>query len=356
MNSEGAKYLLKDGVSLGSETDLVSFMYFMMARGHLDDTIRRISFFENLSLHFDTPSQDIAGVLAEFFEKIAPAALNFTSLDIHTAEALLVSYPPLGTAIAKLTTLEALELSFGGEHCAVLLRNLQSKLVTANITFGDGEREDEEIPRRDRDPILLLQGSQSTLESLDTSFAVSSPDGPCYANVTSLSLSYMDLPDIEDYIRAFPNLRSLSAFECSGYGDDPETWADRREMSMLSQLEFGTWRSLHHYWGSVLILWTFGLTCRIPSIEIDFDDHELDVEKLEDVLRDVHPSHLVLKLPEASCLLDHGFRSALRVPEDLQVLDLRVTFNPYKDSTLLTGDLLDSLVDIARASSASVAN
>ncbi|KAM5538644.1 hypothetical protein V8D89_007673 [Ganoderma adspersum] len=333
MNSEGAKHLLKDGVSVGCDAELVSFIYFLMARRNVDDSLRRLSFFEKFSLHFDAPSPEIAGLLAEFFERIAPAALNFTSLEIHTTEALLTSYPPLGAAIAKLTTLEDLELSFGGEHCAELLRTLQSKLVTAIITFGDGEREDEEIPDRYRNPILLLQGSKSTLESLRTSFSVSSFYGPRYTNVTKLSLSYMDLPDIEDYIRAFPNLVSLSAFECSGYGDDSEAWEDRREISMLYQAHNETWRSLSYYWGSVLILWTFGLTCRIPSVELDFDDHELEAHR---------------RPARSSCLLNEEFRSVLRV-DDLQVLDLRVSFSSREDNALFVGYFLDALVDLVRA-------
>ncbi|KAM5538653.1 hypothetical protein V8D89_007682 [Ganoderma adspersum] len=350
-NSEGVKHLLKDGVSIGSEVELLSLVYFLTARGNLDDSLRRLIFFESLSLNFDTPSPDVARGLAEFFENIGPVALNFTSLDIHTAETLLTAYPPLGATIAKLTTLESLEISSSGEHCASLLRTLQSKLVTASITFDDGDEEDEDILERDRNPILLFRGSQSTLESLSTSFSASSPQGPRYANVTELSLSYLDLPSIEDYIRAFPNLRSLSAFECSGYVNDPAGWEERRLTSMGYQVRRGSWRSLRQYWGSVLILWIFGLTCRIPSVELDFEDDELDLDKLNDVLQDARPSRLILKLPEASCLLDERFRSSLHV-DSLRVLDLRVTFSAREDSALSVGDILDSLVDVIRASSA----
>ena len=342
MNSEGAGHLLKDGVSIGCKAGLLSFIYFLAARGNPNDCFRRLLFFDKLTLRFDYyPSPDIGVALTEFFEKIATRAINFTSLTIHDAEALLTAYPPLGAAIAKLTTLQALDLSYTAERGAALLSTLQSRLVEASIEFGDGEREDEDIDEDDRNPILLLHGSQSTLVSLTVHSAASLPDGPCYTNVTDLFLSEMDLPSIEDFIHAFPNVLSLSAFDCSGYRYDPRDWEDRRKTSMLYQAGHGTWRSLCRYSGSVLILWTFGLTCRIPSIEIDFEDHKLDVKKLSDVLQDACPSRLALQLPKASCLLDEDFRAVLRMA-NLRVFDLRVKFDCYGDSTLCVRDVLVS--------------
>ncbi|PIL22888.1 hypothetical protein GSI_15584 [Ganoderma sinense ZZ0214-1] len=352
LNSEGSKYLLKEGVVVESEVQLLSFIFFLVARNNPDNCHRRMSLFDNLSLHLDFPSPDVGIGLCHVFENLFPLASNFTFLEIHDAEALLASHPPLGAAIAKLTTLQTLELFSAGEHCAMLLHTLQSHLFTARLTFGDVDGDPEDvIPELDRNPIYLLHGSQSTLESLDTSFSASSPwHGPRYPNVTTLSLSYLDLPSIEDYIRAFPNLQSLSTFECSGYGVVPEDWEERRTASMVYQAQHGTWQSMRHYWGSVLILWLFGLTCRIPSVTLDFDDGEVDLDKLNDVLQAARPSSLILKLSEASSLLDERFRSALHV-DGLRVLDLCIAFCAPEDYDLVVGDILDSFVDVVRASS-----
>ncbi|PIL22901.1 hypothetical protein GSI_15597 [Ganoderma sinense ZZ0214-1] len=296
-------------------------------------------------------------ILTQLFEVfVKVAGFNFTALKIAKAETLLAAHPPLGAAIAKLTRLGNLELSFAGERCAELLRTLQSKLVMATFSFGDvdGEQDDEDIPEGDRNPILLLHGSQATLQCLDTSFSVSSLNGPRYPNMVDLTLSYMDLPMIEDYIRAFPNLRALSAVDCSGpYGIGTEVWEERRMSSIGYQARHGTWQSLQYYCGSVLILWIFGLACRIHSVELDFEDDELDLAKFDDVLRAVRPTCLALRLPEASCIMDEDFRSALcRCKDSLKVVDLHVSFNSRKDATLFVGDILDSLADVIRTSSA----
>ena len=341
LNSEGAQYLLRDEVSIECDAQLLSFMCFLMARNNPDDCVRRMSFFNKLSLHFDYPSPDIAILLTGIFEIIVGAGFSFTSLKVSWAEDLLRAHPLLGAAIAKLTTLKTLELSFAGAHCAALLRTLQSKLVAADITFGDTDHEDEDLPECDRNPLLLLRGSQSTLKSLSTGHSVSFLRGPRYTNVTHLSLSYISLPIVEGYIHAFPNLRIFSALECSVYRDDSEVWEDRRMTSIEYQARHGTWQSLGFYSGSMRVLWLLGLTCHVPSIKLDIEDDELELDKLNDVLHDVRPTCLVLKLPEASCLSDKGFLSAL-CTDTLQELDLSVSFSPEKDSTLFVGDVLVS--------------
>ncbi|KAI1794821.1 hypothetical protein LXA43DRAFT_1091426 [Ganoderma leucocontextum] len=361
LNNEGARYLLEDGVSLRREARLVkSFIWFMITRRNPNERFRRLTFLNKLSLDFDHPTEDAARLLAVFFETIARAASKFTSLNIDNAEALLTTYPPLGAAIANLTTLKALNLSSTGEHCATLLRTLQSSLVMATIFFGlhARGREDEVIPEHAMNPILLLEASQSTLESLNTSFSLSTHDGPCYANVTHLSLSCMPLPVIEDYIRAFPNILSLTTSNCSPYRDEPEVWDHRREMSMLYQAQSGSWRSLREYQGSTLVLWILGLTCHIPSIKLNFQHRppyeplEVDSNRLNDVLLDVRPSHLALILPGASSILDEAFRSTLCAEGRLQVLDLRVLFHINRaNDTVSVGDILGLLVDVVRASS-----
>ncbi|KAM5538641.1 hypothetical protein V8D89_007670 [Ganoderma adspersum] len=336
---------------------LMPFMRFLRALNP-DEYLRRVTFLKKLSLDFYHPAESVAPILELLFEIIARAASNFTSLKIFEAEALLAAHPPLCAAIAKLTTLKALNLSDAGVQCATLLCDLQSSLVLADISFSVDDRgpEDEVVHYFNTNPILLLQDSQSTLESLDTTFAVSSPYGPCYANVTSLSLSCINLPVIEDYIRAFPNLLSLATCECGGFLEDPGEERRRRETSMDHQAQHGTWRSLRHYSGSVLELWTSGLTCQIPSIQLGFAQRGVDAHMLNDVLRDVRPSALALTLaltlPGASCLLDDGMGYVLSREGRLRELDLRVLLHLNgTDESVSVGGILNLLVYLVRLSS-----
>ena len=207
LNSEGARYLFKDEVSFRYDAELVSFFWFLKARDNSSERCRRITFLNRLSLDSKDPTENISQTLELLFEIVVRfgGVSNLTSLKISQAEALLTAHPPLIAAIAKLTTLKTLDLQYTGQHCATLLRTLQSSLVTVSIYFGlhGREHEHEVIPEPDTNPILLLQSSQSTLESLDVTFALStpSPDVGCYANATHLHLSCMDLPYVEDYIR-----------------------------------------------------------------------------------------------------------------------------------------------------------
>ncbi|PIL22886.1 hypothetical protein GSI_15582 [Ganoderma sinense ZZ0214-1] len=354
LNSEGAKYILTDGVFLRHERGLMSFIWFLIARNGSSECRRRLTFLKKLSLDFYPPTEVAAGILEGFFE-LVPVTSGLICLEISEAEALLAMHPPLGVAIAKLTRLKTLNLSDAGEHCALLLRTLRSSLVFADITFvtSNGEPEDEATRRSNANPILLLEGSQSTLESLSTNFATSSPDGPRYTNVTSLTLMYIDLLVIEDYIRAFPNVRTLSSSECSGFREDRERWEDRRATSMLHQARHGTWRSLRHYVGTVLDLWTFGLACQIRTVGFGVPQNRMvqDPDMLNDVLSDARPSALDLMLPGASYLLDEALRSVLSVERGLRELDLRVLLHINgNDEIVSVGDVLDLLVDVVRAS------
>ena len=349
LNSEGTRYLLADGVTLRRELSIVFFMWFLQARGNSRECFRRLTFINKLTIDFySSPQEYVACILEKFFEIVVQlgAASNLISLTISQAEALFATHPPLTAAIAKLTTLKTLDLQFTGVHSASLLRTLQSSLVTATLCFDlcDRERENENIPEPDTNSILLLEGSQSTLKSLTLSFAASSPDGPCYANVTCLELSYsVDLPYIEDYIRAFPNLLSLKAFGCTEDRDDPGIW-HHREMAMLYQAQHGTWRSLRDYDGSMLALWFWGLTCQIPSVSLTFEtEYGVDPNFINDIILDVRPSHLALRLPGTSWLLDGAVRAVLSVEGRLQALELCVLFHVFKnDQTVSVGDILVS--------------
>ncbi|PIL22902.1 hypothetical protein GSI_15598 [Ganoderma sinense ZZ0214-1] len=354
LNSEGVKYLLEDGVSLRRKRTLKSFNRFLSARKNVKQCIRRLAFLKRLSLDFYHPSEASARLLEGIFEILVQVSSDFASLEIFNAEVLLAAHPPLGAAIAKLTTLKTLNVSdAGGDHCATLLRTHQSSLTSVDINFNAANEDpgDAAAGRSYMNPILLLERSQSTLESLSTTFSASSPDGPCYANVTSLSITCIDLPVIEDYIRAFPNLLSLSSFECCGFREeDQERWEDRRATSMLHQARHGTWRSLRHYVGSVLDLWTFGLTCRIQTVKMGFPQSTVDPTMLNDVLSHARPSALHLTLPGALCLLDAAVLSVLSVERGLRELDLRVLLHLNgNDQAVSVPVVLDLLVDLVRA-------
>ena len=343
LNSAGVRYLLEGEVSLRREERLLRFIRFLRAMHNPDEYLRRVTFLKKLSLGLYHPTENAAGILEVLFETIARVASNFTSLKIFEAEALLAAHTPLGAAIAKLATLTALHLSNASVQCAMLLRNLLSNLILADNSFSTREPGDEVVRHSNANPILLLQGSQSTFESLSTSLSVSSPDGPCYANVTSLSLSCVNLPVIEDYIRVFPNILSLTTFECDVFREYPWEELHRRETSMIHQAQHGTWRSLRHYSGSVLELWIFGLTCQIPSIHLGFPQRGIDYYMLNVVLHDVRPSALALTLPGASCLLDEDLCHVLSREGRLRELELRVLLHLNgTDESVSVGDVLVS--------------
>ncbi|KAM5538654.1 hypothetical protein V8D89_007683 [Ganoderma adspersum] len=339
----------------------MSFIRFLDARNKPGESLYRLKFLKKLSLDLCPPTEAASRTLESLFKRIAQAASNFTSLEISEAEALLSTYPPLCPAIAKLTTLKNLDLRWTGAHCATLLLMLQSSLTTATIYFGVPGRELEFdfIPANiDMNPMILLEGSKSSLESLSTSYAVSSLDGPCpYNSLTRLDLSYIDLPFVEDYIRAFPNLHSLTASQCTGSSDayDIAYWNERRETALLYQAQHGTWRSLQHCQASMLLLWTWGLTCHIPSVRLSFE-HELGVcpNFLKDVILDVRPSELALRLPGTSWLLNNAVRAVLSEEGHLQVLDMCILFYGHQSNdTVSVGHILDLLVNVVRASSVS---
>ncbi|PIL22887.1 hypothetical protein GSI_15583 [Ganoderma sinense ZZ0214-1] len=324
----------------------MTFTQFLDARNKPDEHLRRLTFLNMLSLDLSNPKEAATVALEPLFELINRAASNFTSLKVCEAEDLLKIYPPLVAAIAKLTTLKTLGLVFTGVHCATLLMTLQSSLTVATICFKFGvhpsEFEFDFIPDTDKDPTILLQGSQSTLKSLCISFPAPFLDGPHWQG-------HYD----KDYITAFPNLRSLTTAEREECEEDSSYWDERRDMAMEYQAEHGTWRSLQYYEGSMLVLWIWALKCRIPSITLTFEQHfGVDPILLSSIMLDVRPSRLSVRLPGASWLLDDAVRGVLSLEGRLQVLELRILFHALEnDDTVSAGHILDLLVDVAQASS-----
>ncbi|PIL22866.1 hypothetical protein GSI_15562 [Ganoderma sinense ZZ0214-1] len=357
LNYAGTKYLLADGLTLRSEYGLVSFLYFFRAHGALGECARRLALLNKVTIDFYyEPSEYVAPVLECLFEVFALTAFNLTSLKISNTEALLVLHPPLGTAIAKLRTLKTVDFFNTGVHCATLLRTLQSSLVTVKLRFDLDTRAQEDdsevLPEPDANPILLLEGSQSTLESLSVSCATPSPDGPYYPNMTHLELSFAGFPYVKDYIRAFPNLQSLTCFDYTRFGDEL-AWHSRRGMAIVYQVYHGTWRSLRKFEGSLLTLWVLGLTCHIHCVRLSFAQQlGVDPNFLNDVIIDVRPSELALRLPGAAWLLDDAVRAVLSEEGRLQVLEIYVLFHINEaDDTVSVAHILNLLADVVRASS-----
>ncbi|OSD01305.1 hypothetical protein PYCCODRAFT_538000 [Trametes coccinea BRFM310] len=319
------RYLLEGGADIESEEHIVSFLPFLRA-----DAPYRASLLRQLRIdlgYYGDVSSDAASLLEELLLCLAPAGY-LTDLILWNSEPLLRSHPDLSTAIAQLSTLRYLEVYGVGQLGCRMLSELQATLAIAHISFEIGP---DELPfmHSTYDPTVLLRHSQHTLIYLITSYSGRLAGIPTvYPSITNLSLNYMEMPDISQYVQAFPQLQFLTMYECNGweFGDHArEGYQTQRERNQQMQRRLGSWPKLELYEGSIVGLYHLGITCPISTLILDDQEcMSLEPAMLIEVLEDAHPRYLKLDITGTSPLLDPAFvttftRSSLRNLSDFDL-------------------------------------
>lgn len=326
----GARYLLADGVSLHNE-QIDSFVNFMFADGDY-----RLPLLRTLTISATTLSFYTGYSLAQLFRRLATRGA-LRSLKLHYADSLLRSSHELPYAIAKLPTLKSLCLHNVGAHAKTMLRHLRSELVYANLrlpyqkfTEDEDEKivesEDEDadadtlvvepyeyVTEGDDDLIALLHGSRQSLRELLITCAhdYSQAEAVVFPELISLTLyvSQLDRPVTGYLARTFPNLQELDTpnFNPDQEPFDTDEFDICRNHNEDNQLEHGRWRALRYYEGTLEVLYSLGIACRIGWVKLKAGDREFEPYMLGEVLHDTRPVHLDLAFWSTDWFLDEEF-------------------------------------------------
>ena len=310
LNHEGVRHLLDDAPCITNTQRANSFIEFFLSEKNTTRTEHRLQWLSGVSISL-TGKKAAAAVgkaMTRFFLEGAHRAPSFTQLKIYEAEAFLSADSLLPAAVAVLTTLRHLTLHSAGAMSAVMLRLLRSHLISAEIAYNLA---DPPLFPQLRNATAILYRSEETLRTLTLENPFTSPDGPCYPNVRSLTLKYMDVPTTRHLVHAFPNLSFLGfydRFEGEEELDEDNNGLERkRQENMAEQRQHGSWDSIFVYKGSLFVLYGLGLTCQVHFLVVhDHEDGEFSVPMLRKVVEDVHPSHLTVRITEVRHLLEQG--------------------------------------------------
>lgn len=297
----GFKTLLSDTVHFDTEEDVSRFFsYLTKLEGARFQFVR--------SLHFDL-SADLSEQAARALTIALPSLSSLDDLFISCIEDFLSSHPGLSDALAMLTSIRHLRLSYIGPLALKMLQSLRSKLTSATLGFESNFNEDDSffdlLPLEEWQPYhptVLLAHSQSTLEKLESYRWDTDPNMiPCptivYPKMHRLYLNRPVLPLSVPLIRAYPSLAQLLFYYSVPRHSSSNRlrYSTRRSLNISQQEALGrTWEELGKYRGTLVDLYMLGLTCPIAEVELlDWQGEALHM--LGPVLFDARPRRLTLK-------------------------------------------------------------
>lgn len=343
---------LADSVHLRTEGDILSFTNLMASSSGNRSSLRA------LRISVGKVGSPAAAALVSLMSGLGsePSA-HFTSLELDgDTEGFLSSSPELPGAIAGLTTLKTVRMDPVPTLGADMLLHMKSSLVSADLALEiilDGD-----VPTLEQrcmlNPVYLLQGSESTLETLKASFALTDDNASFrirYPRVRELDLDCVDIPLTYDYVRAFPNASrlSLSSIRFSGDEDMPEV-IRYRLANQREQHEYGTWDALDVLNCSLLDAYLLGLRCPISTLQLSLkgtgESHEWCARMFYALLDDIHPTVLRLTMGSPRILLKPSLLSALSPGRTWQLDTLAITYEVIvRDTASIVKEALVSAND-----------
>ncbi|KAL1938606.1 hypothetical protein VTO73DRAFT_11421 [Trametes versicolor] len=368
---QGPGLLIPRDLTLFHEAELESFIAFMSAEGPY-----RFKFLHTIIFMGDAISKRVAQLLVDFFVRFAPV-LKLEVCGIGQAEAFFGSHPALADAFAKLSGIQKLELSEMGPLSVAMLRSSQLKLKSVALLIkapssglpigeaddeiehdeeerededeaeeGDDEDSDEEDSVHDEDDddsstpapdarnfILLMSQSKHTLRSISASWSLTGPPKALYdiqyPLVTELCLENNEIPITRRYVRAFPNLRSLSLSaspqHLSTFSENPVSFLLPYESNEAQQRKYGTWNALMVVRGALWDVFLLALQCPVRRLIIC--GPWLDALFLSPILRPTRAPYMHLESFDVTRFDNGQFGEAMSDPSAacLRSLDISLT-------------------------------
>ncbi|RPD52566.1 hypothetical protein L227DRAFT_39638 [Lentinus tigrinus ALCF2SS1-6] len=308
LRKEGGKKLLlrMEEVDVAPQ-HLSSFCRFML----VDDGYR-ISFLrQSLCLRDDAGMRvdpETPAMLVEILSRIT----GLRRLRLECADWLFVAIPDLSDAISGMTCLQefTMGLRFQNDEAEKMLLLMQSQLKSANIMCGGFDRDrPETMPHEaiyrvdyeydDMNPIVLLANSSHSLERVTArNFLVTDVDhGIVYPNVTHLDLFNNTDIWILPFIRAFPNIGTLTVANERTYQD-----ASVRSFNWEGQLFDGKWDVLDTLVGTAPCIYNLSLLCHVRSMVLDAlnspepPSFRSEMMALSTIIADTRPSELIVRM------------------------------------------------------------
>ncbi|KAI9059791.1 hypothetical protein FKP32DRAFT_1679603 [Trametes sanguinea] len=357
-----AKLILADGYAcLRTLADIRSFLSFLLA-----DPEHRLPLLHRLEIKVDVRrykrrSRQADSALPALFRRLAESGA-LTDLILWRAEDLVNALIDIPPTIVALKTLSRLELNDVGPFSGVMLGAMEARLVSVAVKFQEPGLGFPLGGHFNKDPLDLLIRYRRTLRELKMSCAVipftqlNANNTPRYENVTTLTLERMHLPSIQLFVYAFPELRRLSVHRCvdeDSFDTDYTQVYEQRYANQEQQRTQGSWPSLESFCGSVYNLHYLGITCPISVLDLTddcaYDDHIFPMDVVREILLDLHPVELALRVPGIYAFRDKDFHNLCLRPafQDLRTLKFVASLQDEDgddDWSSAVGDLVANII------------
>ncbi|KAI0361811.1 hypothetical protein OH77DRAFT_1390256 [Trametes cingulata] len=351
---EGPRFLLdRQVVMWGSDRQVASFCLFMLCGEG-----QRLRHLRKLAIVPGDISRQTSKALAVVLED----ATNLEELTFHSSESILSAHHKIPRALSRIKSLRRLTLLDAGKVTCQSLRQIAVPLEYLKLTYGFDDlltlrQALQPAEEQQYHPVVLCAGVAASLKELciedwERDIPLLSHD-VVYPNLQHLTLTD-DFPLVRPYIRCFPNLNHLTVRMAavdlkSELWDRMDSLQHHRELNVLDQLRYGTWRHLKLFNGGILELFLLGLTCHIEHLSFHGSVERWESELLGPILDGAKPQTLeLLRIngdlldPEESQLL-----AALREHAAASVTRLSLHINLTKrDRELDMQDLMEKLFDV----------
>ncbi|RPD56451.1 hypothetical protein L227DRAFT_259069 [Lentinus tigrinus ALCF2SS1-6] len=301
LNKAAAKSVLQPsgGIYIWTERNTVLFHRFL----HADPS--RFQHVRELHLGFKRMSPEALDGLLDDLRRME----RLKTIGLTNADATLENFPALADALAKLTSIQRLEIcSIEGDTVRIFLSQTQADLISIRLewdTVADGGIQRLTSRWADYHPVPLLARWTASLEELtcDPLFFCQT-DLPqfteVYPKLRRLSLVGNSWPFIATFIRPYPNLARLAVDSDHDHFDINKHFLDdflhtHRAFNIQSQEDEDggvIWPHLEELVGNAIDLYGLGLTCRVRRVHIDGFVYPEDLEFLLPVLAYAQPQHL----------------------------------------------------------------
>ncbi|KAH9910178.1 uncharacterized protein BXZ73DRAFT_83911 [Epithele typhae] len=226
-----------------------------------------------------------------------------------------------------------------------VLRRFSSRLTTAHINWDPHYDEicgPSRFDRESRNPVVVLDHSSSTLQTLTAEWADLSVRGRAnivYPRLKSLTLEYV-WPRITAYLaEVYPNLKNLDISVLEHMLDPPEDVERHRAHNISEQISRGSWPSLDTVSGELIDIFVLAIACPVRRLHIRDRGKPFAVDDFNALLARSRPAYLYFDHFEGD-FLSSDMCETFRAQFADQVECLEVTFalgrsSGYPASTVL---------------------
>ncbi|KAI0314376.1 hypothetical protein OF83DRAFT_453167 [Amylostereum chailletii] len=225
--------------------------------------------------------------------RVLTLANNIEDLQIP-GDSLLEAQPGLTKAISSLKSLRTLDIRHAGSRIFVLLRTIQAPLVKLRVSFDGWFAWQETVF------CYSTRNFCDTLEVMYVGGALGFQGTTVKSvNMRKLHFTTTTVREIKPFVEAYPNLRDMAMIRMAGHEDVTQHEIEEHRTKNKAVFREKGWENLDVLVGDAEEIYMLAISCPIERLTLDVGPpFEVNLRRLDDVLSDIKPSILHVRLVE----------------------------------------------------------